>query len=66
MIPFPIITLFAVFFLIAVRQVGRFRFDIWEAMLLGALAGDSTIAGNFSFLGAASNVIIVQNAERRN
>ncbi|TQD26305.1 SLC13 family permease [Methanolobus vulcani] len=30
-----------------------------------ALAAGSTIAGNLSILGAASNVIIIQNAERR-
>ncbi|MDD5605148.1 MAG: SLC13 family permease [Dehalococcoidales bacterium] len=30
-----------------------------------ALAAGSTIAGNFTILGAASNVIIIQNAERR-
>ena len=30
-----------------------------------ALAAGSTIAGNFSDLGAASNVIIIQNAERQ-
>jgi len=30
-----------------------------------ALAAGSTIAGNFSILGAASNVIIIQNAEKR-
>lgn len=30
-----------------------------------ALAAGSTIAGNFSILGAASNIIIIQNAERR-
>jgi Na+/H+ antiporter NhaD/arsenite permease-like protein len=30
-----------------------------------ALAVGSTIAGNFSILGAASNVIIIQNAEKR-
>jgi Na+/H+ antiporter NhaD/arsenite permease-like protein len=30
-----------------------------------ALAAGSTIAGNFSILGAASNVIIIQNAERK-
>ena len=29
-----------------------------------ALAAGSTIAGNFSILGAASNVIIIQNAEK--
>jgi len=30
-----------------------------------ALAAGSTIAGNFSVLGAASNVIIIQNAEKK-
>lgn len=30
-----------------------------------ALAAGSTIAGNFFILGAASNVIIIQNAEKR-
>jgi Na+/H+ antiporter NhaD/arsenite permease-like protein len=29
------------------------------------LAAGSTIAGNLSILGAASNVIIIQNAERK-
>ena len=28
------------------------------------MAAGSTIAGNFSILGAASNVIIIQNAEK--
>jgi len=32
---------------------------------LMALAAGSTIAGNLSILGAASNVIIIQNAERQ-
>ncbi|NCN65074.1 MAG: hypothetical protein GW779_02905 [Candidatus Altiarchaeum hamiconexum] len=31
-----------------------------------ALSAGSTIAGNLSVLGAASNVIIIQNAEKRN
>lgn len=35
-----------------------------EAGLI-ALAAGSTIAGNFTILGAASNVIIIQNAEKR-
>jgi len=30
-----------------------------------ALAAGSTIAGNLTILGAASNVIIIENAERR-
>lgn len=33
-----IIVLVAVFILVAVRQIGRFRLQIWQAMLLGALA----------------------------
>jgi Na+/H+ antiporter NhaD/arsenite permease-like protein len=32
---------------------------------LMALAAGSTIAGNLSILGAASNVIIIQNAEQK-
>jgi Na+/H+ antiporter NhaD/arsenite permease-like protein len=36
--PVPIIVLLAVFVLIAVRQVGRFRFRIWQVMCMGALA----------------------------
>jgi len=32
---------------------------------LMALAAGSTIAGNLTILGAASNVIIIENAERR-
>ncbi|OGR41720.1 MAG: anion transporter [Elusimicrobia bacterium GWA2_61_42] len=35
---FPIIILAAVFLLIAVRQVGRFRFEIWQVMCAGAAA----------------------------
>ncbi len=34
----PIIILLIVFFLIAVRQVGRFRLEIWQVMCAGALA----------------------------
>ena len=30
-----------------------------------ALAAGSTIAGNFFILGAASNIIIIQNAEKK-
>jgi Na+/H+ antiporter NhaD/arsenite permease-like protein len=33
-----LIVLLVVFVLIAVRQIGRFRFQIWQIMLLGALA----------------------------
>jgi len=33
-----VIVLLVVFVLIAVRQIGRFRLQIWQAMLLGALA----------------------------
>ena len=32
-----ILTLLGVFILIAVRQIGRFRFQIWQIMLLGAI-----------------------------
>jgi len=32
---------------------------------MAALAAGSTIAGNFFILGAASNVIIIQNAEKK-
>ena len=35
---FPLIILVAVFLLIAVRQVGRFRFQIWQVMCGGAAA----------------------------
>lgn len=45
---FPLIVLIIVFFLIAVRQVGRVRLEIWHAMLAGGLAviihGDITLA----------------------
>ncbi len=34
----PVILLFLVFLLIAVRQIGGFRLDIWQIMLVGALA----------------------------
>jgi Na+/H+ antiporter NhaD/arsenite permease-like protein len=34
----PVIVLLAVFVLIAVRRIGRYRFQIWQIMLLGALA----------------------------
>jgi len=36
-----------------------------DVQSLMALAAGSTIAGNFLILGAASNVIIIQNAEKR-
>jgi Na+/H+ antiporter NhaD/arsenite permease-like protein len=35
---FSIIVLLVVFVLIAIRQIGKFRFQIWQIMLLGALA----------------------------
>ena len=34
----PLIVLLTVFLLIAVRQVGRFRFEIWQVMCAGAVA----------------------------
>lgn len=95
-----LIVLGCVLLLIAVRQVGNLRLQIWQIMSFGAiavlttgqitplnalgainldvllflfgmfvvgeaLAAGSTIAGNFSILGAASNVIIIQNAEQK-
>jgi Na+/H+ antiporter NhaD/arsenite permease-like protein len=36
-----------------------------DVQSLMALAAGSTIAGNFLILGAASNVIVIQNAEKR-
>lgn len=37
-IPIPVVVLVVAFVLIAVRHVGRIRLEIWEAMLLGAVA----------------------------
>jgi len=54
----PVIIIAAVLILIAVRQTGNVKLQIWQIMLLGAL-------GNLSTLGAASNVIISQNSEKR-
>ncbi len=34
----PIVVLAAVFILIAIRQIGNIRFEIWQIMLLGAIA----------------------------
>ena len=39
----PIIVLALVFVLIIVRQIGRFRFQIWQIMLLGAIAVLATL-----------------------
>lgn len=77
----PVTALAAVFILTAVRQVGSLKLQIWQIMLAGALvvlltagggapdlmalAAGSTIAGNLTILGAASNVIIIQSAEQR-
>jgi len=47
------------FYLPMLRQLGT---SVEEMM---ALAAGSTIAGNLSILGAASNVIIIQNAEKK-
>ena len=62
-----VLVLIGVLALIAARKVGHIRVAIWQAMVAGALivlAAGSTIAGNLLILGAASNVIIVQRAER--
>lgn len=37
MLPLPVIVLLGVFVLIATRQVGRVRLQIWQVMLLGAM-----------------------------
>lgn len=37
MIPFSIIVLICVFFLFAIRKIGRFKFEMWQIMLLGAI-----------------------------
>lgn len=63
-----VLVLIGVLALIAARKVGHIRVALWQAMVAGALivlAAGSTIAGNLLILGAASNVIIVQRAERR-
>jgi len=38
MFPIPIIILFIVFFLIAIRQLGNIKLQIWQIMLFGAFA----------------------------
>jgi transporter, YbiR family len=37
-IPFSVIVIIIVFILIAVRQIGKFRVKIWQAVLAGAIA----------------------------
>jgi Na+/H+ antiporter NhaD/arsenite permease-like protein len=52
----------------SVWQTGFFQSFVDESMvtsILMALAAGSTIAGNLMVLGAASNVIIIQNAEKQ-
>jgi Na+/H+ antiporter NhaD/arsenite permease-like protein len=51
-----LIILFAVFLLITVRQVGRFRFRIWQVMFVGAVA--ALITGQISLPDAARSVNI--------
>ncbi len=50
----PLIVLAAVFLLIAVRQVGRFRFQIWQIMSLGAAA--VLVLGSISIADAAKSI----------
>lgn len=50
--------------LVALYMPLLMNLDLQQTHLL-ALAAGSTIAGNISLLGAASNIIILQNAERR-
>ena len=49
-----IITLFCVFLLIVVRQIGRFRFQIWQIMLLGAFV--VLVSGQISPLDALKSI----------
>ena len=55
----PVVVLFAVFALIAVRQVGRFRFKIWQVMLGGALAVLVTLQINVADALAAINLDVM-------
>ena len=50
----PVIILLGVFFLIIIRQVGSFRFSIWQIMLAGASA--SIIFGCISLRGAVQAI----------
>ncbi len=66
MIAIAIIILLIVFALIAVRQIGSISLQAGAGTKeLIALAAGSTIAGNLPILGAASNIIIIQNAEKK-
>ena len=52
----PVITLAVVFLLIAVRQIGRIRFQIWQVMLIGAAA--VLVTGNITPLNALKAIDI--------
>ncbi|MDO8510649.1 MAG: anion transporter [Nanoarchaeota archaeon] len=50
----PLLVLAVVFLLIAIRQIGRFRLEIWQIMLFGAIA--VLIMGQISLLDAVKSV----------
>ncbi len=52
--PLSVVVLAAVFLLIAVRQVGRFRLRIWQVMLGGAIA--VLVLGQISLIDAVSSI----------
>lgn len=52
--PLSILVLAAVFLLIAIRQVGRFRLRIWQVMLGGAVA--VLLLGQITFMEAISSI----------
>ncbi|MEM4263129.1 MAG: SLC13 family permease [Thermoplasmata archaeon] len=54
--PLSVIVLFAVFILIAVRQVGRFKLKIWQVMSIGALV--VLLFGEISPLDAIASINI--------
>ncbi|MEM4265397.1 MAG: SLC13 family permease, partial [Thermoplasmata archaeon] len=55
-LPLSVIVLFAVFILIAVRQVGRFKLKIWQVMSIGALV--VLLFGEISPLDAIASINI--------
>src|SRR3989344_7889458 len=50
----PMLVLAVIFLLIAIRQIGKFRLEIWQIMLFGAIA--VLITGQISLLDAARSV----------
>ena len=50
----PMLVLAVIFLLIAIRQIGKFRLEIWQIMLFGAIA--VLITGQISLLDAIKSV----------